>query len=217
MQIAKKNRNSIQQPDFSVSKVNQERATKLFDNFMNATKRTIEKNISEFSTLSAIKRLLKGSKNDPTDAQILEVIKRLDRDKINSQIAIQISEFCQIKAQNLQKITLLKLIPFFIGSLGLLVLGTLTLTVKPLSFQNPEIYKFLIPMVFFIPLLIWGIVRRKSAKLDMISINVVLQGATAYASAKMQGKGQIAAMQNLDEMRRKAKSMEKKQKETKKK
>jgi hypothetical protein len=217
MQIAKKNRNSIQQPDFSVSKVNQERATKLFDNFMNATKRTIEKNISEFSTLSAIKRLLKGSKNDPTDAQILEVIKRLDRDKINSQIAIQISEFCQIKAQNLQKITLLKLIPFFIGSLGLLVLGTLTLMVKPLSFQNPEIYKFLIPMVFFIPLLIWGIVRRKSAKLDMISINVVLQGATAYASAKMQGKGQIAAMQNLDEMRRKAKSMEKKQKETKKK
>lgn len=217
MQIAKKNRNSIQQPDFSVSKVNQERATKLFDNFMNATKRTIEKNISEFSTLSAIKRLLKGSKNDPTDAQILEVIKRLDRDKINSQIAIQISEFCQIKAQNLQKITLLKLIPFFIGSLGLLVLGTLTLMVKPLSFQNPEIYKFLIPMVFFIPLLIWGIARRKSAKLDMISINVVLQGATAYASAKMQGKGQIAAMQNLDEMRRKAKSMEKKQKETKKK
>lgn len=217
MQIAKKNRNSIQQPDFSVSKVNQERATKLFDNFMNATKRTIEKNISEFSTLSAIKRLLKGSKNDPTDAQILEVIKRLDRDKINSQIAIQISEFCQIKAQNLQKITLLKLIPFLIGSLGLLVLGTLTLMVKPLSFQNPEIYKFLIPMVFFIPLLIWGIARRKSAKLDMISINVVLQGATAYASAKMQGKGQIAAMQNLDEMRRKAKSMEKKQKETKKK
>jgi len=217
MQIAKKNRNSIQQPDFSVSKVNQERATKLFDNFMNATKRTIEKNISEFSTLSAIKRLLKGSKTDPTDAQILEVIKRLDRDKINSQIAIQISEFCQIKAQNLQKITLLKLIPFFIGSLGLLVLGTLTLTVKPLSLQNPEIYKFLIPMICFIPLLIWGISRRKSAKLDMISINVVLQGATAYASAKMQGKGQIAAMQNLDEMRRKAKSMEKKQKETKKK
>jgi hypothetical protein len=217
MQIAKKNRNSIQQPDFSVSKVNQERATKLFDNFMNATKRTIEKNISEFSTLSAIKRLLKGSKNDPTDAQILEVIKRLDRDKINSQIAIQISEFCQIKAQNLQKITLLKLIPFFIGSLGLLVLGTLTLTVKPLSLQNPEIYKFLIPMICFIPLFVWGIARRKSAKLDMISINVVLQGATAYASAKMQGKGQIAAMQNLDEMRRKAKSMEKKQKDTKKK
>ncbi len=207
----------IKQPDFSVSKVNQERATKLFENFMNATKRNIEKNISEFSTLSALKRLLKGSKNDPTDAQILEVIKRLDRDKINSQIAIQISEFCQIKAQNLQKITLLKLIPFFIGSIGLVVLGSLTLMVKPLSLQNPEIYKFLIPMLIFIPLFVWGILRRKSAKLDMISINVVLQGATAYASAKMQGKGQIAAMQNLDEMRRKAKSMEKKQKETKKK
>jgi hypothetical protein len=72
-------------------------------------------------------------------------------------------------------------------------------------------------MICFIPLFVWGIARRKSAKLDMISINVVLQGATAYASAKMQGKGQIAAMQNLDEMRRKAKSMEKKQKETKKK
>jgi|GEM_PF-1602513 hypothetical protein len=217
MQISKKNRTMIKQPDFSVSKVNQERATKLFENFMNATKRNIEKNISEFSTLSALKRLLKGSKNDPTDAQILEVIKRLDRDKINSQIAIQISEFCQIKAQNLQKITLLKLIPFFIGSIGLVVLGSLTLMVKPLSLQNPEIYKFLIPMLIFIPLFVWGILRRKSAKLDMISINVVLQGATAYASAKMQGKGQIAAMQNLDEMRRKAKSMEKKQKETKKK
>ncbi len=71
-------------------------------------------------------------------------------------------------------------------------------------------------MIFFLPLLIWGIIRRKSAKLDMISINVVLQGATAYASAKMQGKGQIGAMQNLDEMRRKAKSMDKKSKESKK-
>jgi hypothetical protein len=216
MQTTKKNRMLIKQPDFSVSKVNQERATKLFDNFMNATKRNIEKNLQEFSTFSAIKRLVKGSKNDPTDAQILEVIKRLDRDKINSQIAIQISEFCQIKAQNLQKITLLKLIPFFIGSLAMIVLTALALTVKPLSISNPEIYKFILPMIFFLPLLIWGIIRRKSAKLDMISINVVLQGATAYASAKMQGKGQIGAMQNLDEMRRKAKSMDKKSKESKK-
>lgn len=213
MQLAKKNRMVMKQPDLSVSRVNQERASKLFDNFMAGTKRHIEKNIAEFSTLATLKRFVSRSKNDPTDDQILEVIKRLDRDKVNSQIAMQVAEYCQSKAQNLQRITLIKLIPFFVGMLGMIVLSTLALTVRPLAITNPDMYKYLIPMVIFLPLLVWGMMRRKEAKLDMISINVVLQGATAYASAKLQGKGQIAAMQNLDEMRRRAKSMEKKTKD----
>jgi hypothetical protein len=51
--------------------------------------------------------------------------------------------------------------------------------------------------------------------MDMLATNIFLQAASAYASAKLQGKGQIAAMQNLEEMRRKAKTMEAKKSEKK--
>lgn len=212
MQVTKKNRATIQRPDFSVSKANQEKAGQIYQNFYNGTKRQLEKNKGDFSTFSMVKRAIAKDKNDPTDSHILEVIKRFEKDRIHSQVAIQLSETAQGQAQNMQKLTLIKMIPFFVSLLGILVLGTLAAMQKPFDIQSFEVLRFLVPMGILVPVFIWGMMKRGEAKFDMLTVNILLQASSAYAAAKMQGKGSIAAMQNLGEMRRKSKSMEAKTK-----
>lgn len=211
MMATKKNKISLQRPNFSISKINQEKGTQLYTNFLNACKNNLSKNPKSFSTYEVVKRMITRSKADPTKDFIIEVIRRLEKDKINSEIAMQIAELGQSQAQNLQKVALIRMIPYFLGLLGIIVLASLALSVKPLAFNNPELLKFIIPMFLFIPLFVWGLNKRKEVKFDLLAANIVLQAASAYASAKMQGRGTIAAMQNLEEMRRKAKALQEKE------
>jgi len=216
MQVTKKNKATIQRPDFTVSKANQEKAGQIYQNFFTGTKRQLEKNKGNFSTFSMVKRAIAKDKNDPTDAQILDVIKRFEKDKVHSQVAIQLSETAQGQAQNMQKLTLIKMIPFFISLIGILVLGTLAAMQRPFDIQSFEVLRYLIPVGILVPVFIWGMLKRTEAKFEMLTVNILLQASSAYAAAKMQGKGSVAAMQNLGEMRRKSKAMEEKSKVKKK-
>lgn len=212
MQVTKKSKMTIKQPDLSVSKANQEKAGKVFDNFMNGATRQVKDDLQAFSTWAMIARMINKNKVDPSEKHIYEIVKRFERDKVNSQIALQISDLTSRRVENLQKITLIKMIPFLLGMLGLFVLTILILMTRPLEFANPVIQNYLIISGIFLSLFIWGYFKRGEAKLDMVATNILLQASSAYASAKMQGKGGIAAMQNLGEMRRRAKSMEEKSK-----
>lgn len=213
MQVSKKSKMTIQQPDLTVTKANQEKAGKIYDNFVNGVIRQVKGELGAFSTWATIMRFVTKSKVDPSEKHIYEVIKRFERDKVNSQVALQISDITTRKAQSLHKITLIKMIPFLAGMLGMIVLISLTIATRPLEFSNPTIQKYLIISAIFLPLFIWGYFKRGEAKLDMVATNILLQASSAYASAKMQGKGGIAAMQNLGQMRRKAKAMEQKNKD----
>jgi hypothetical protein len=216
MQVTKKSKTTMQRPDFSVSKANQEKASQIFQNFFTGTKRQLEKDKASFSSFAMIKRIFSKNKVDPSNNHILEVIKRFEKDKLHSQVAIQLSETAQKQAQNMQKLVLIKMIPFIIASIGFFVFAVLTLMQKPLSITSFETLRFLIPCLLLVPVMIWGSLQRSSAKFDMLSLNILLQASSAYATAKMQGKGAVAAMQNLTEMRRRAKSMDEKAKSAKK-
>lgn len=205
----KKTKMVMQAPDLSVSKANQERADKLIGNFLNATERQVKEDIKSFSTTSAVWRLIKKDKTDPSQRIILETIKRMEKDKIHSQVGLQISEITGNKLQAFQQSMIFKMIPYLVGLLGISILTVLVLTTKPLDLGNPVLQRYLLILGAFIPLFIWGLVQRKKAKIEMLSTNILLQAATAYASAKMQGKGQVGALQNLAEMKRRAKSLEK--------
>lgn len=202
----------MKQPDLTVSKANQERAEKLYGNFVAGVNRQIKDDMANFSTWSTILRMIRKDKADPSEKHIYEVVKRMERDKVNSQIALQVSEMTTRKAENLQKLTLIKMIPFLLGMLGLIIVVSLTIAAKPLSFANPAVQVYASLAAILLPLLVWGYIKRGEAKLDMVATNILLQASSAYASAKMQGKSAIAAMQNLDQMRRKAKAMEQKNK-----
>jgi hypothetical protein len=211
----KKNKMSIQSPDLSVNKANQEKAYKLIENFQNASQRQIKERLKDYSTWTTIIKLLKKDKSDPSEKQVLEVIKRMERDKLHYQVALQMSEITGKQAENWQKAMLIKMIPYFIGLLGIIILSSLIIGSKPLNLENPSVIRYSIILPVFIGLFIWGFLKRRTAKIEMLASNILLQAASAYASAKMQGKSHVAAMQNLTEMKRRAKAQDAKSKEKK--
>lgn len=208
----KKNQNKFIQANFNLNKSEKDKANQIFVNYLNGTKKQIEKDRQKFSTMAFVQRLIQKNLNDPTNLHILEIVKRMEKDKLSAPLAFYISEECQKQSSNFQKSILIKMIPFFIAILGLAVSSVLLAFSKPYSFANSDFLKYLVLDFIFLPILFWGLRHRQSAKFDMINLNVLLQASSAYASAKAQGKTTIAAMQNLDIMRRKAKSIEKNQK-----
>lgn len=215
--MQRKRKSGMQMPDLSVSRANQERAQQLIDNFIKAAERQVSKNSKEFSTLAGIMRLVKKDKHDPSEKLALESVKRMEKDKIHSQVALQMSDMTMKQVQSMQQSMIIKMIPYLVGLLGILVLASLIAFARPFSFENPTIQRYLMLSALFIPMFIWGLIQRKKVQNNMLAVNIVFQASSAYASAKMQGKGSVGAMQNLAEMKRKAKSMEDKNKKQKKK
>ena len=211
------NKVKMQRPDFSVSKNNAEKGYQLVENFLNGAKKSVKEDAKNFSTISTFTRMLKKDQNDPSDKHVLNAVKRMQQDKLNSQVAMQISQITTERAQSMQMQVLMKMIPFFLGLLGLCVLGALIAFERPFVFDTTAMQIKMSIFTAFVPVFIWGLARRKEAQLDMLATNIVLQASAAFASAKMQGRGQIGALQNLNEMRVKAKKMEAEKKAEKKK
>lgn len=207
----------MQRPDMSVSKNNQDKASRTLSNYLNAAEKQVKSNYGDFSTLKAILRFVTRDKTDPTEKLILDVVNRMERDKVHSQVALQISEVTMSRVQDIQKSVIFSLLPYLLGLLACAVLGYFVITAQPLSFTNPTIQNCLLGLPFAVGLLIWGSINKKKAKVAMLSTNLVFQAASAFATAKMQGKSVVAAMQNLGEMKRRAQKEESKQKENKKK
>jgi hypothetical protein len=217
MKTMRKNKSAFQQPNMDISKNDIAKVDKLYGNFYEGARRQVKTDIKKFSTFSMLKNQFSKKKEEASDSLILEVIKRMERDKLQANIAINMAEKCQGQAQNIQKSSLIKMIPFLIASLGIIVCISLALSTRPLNFSNQSLIMYLAPLALFIPLFFWGSMKRLDAKIDMLTINVLMQAASAYSSAKMQGKGAIAAMQNLGEMRSRSKKIEEKNKQAKKK
>ncbi len=197
MKTMRKNKSAFQQPNMDISKNDIAKVDKLYGNFYEGARRQVKTDIKKFSTFSMLKNQFSKKKEEASDSLILEVIKRMERDKLQANIAINMAEKCQGQAQNIQKSSLIKMIPFLIASLGIIVCISLALSTRPLNFSNQSLIMYLAPLALFIPLFFWGSMKRLDAKIDMLTINVLMQAASAYSSAKMQGKGAIAAMQNL--------------------
>ncbi len=202
---------TVKMPDLSVSKANQEKASKLYGHFLNSVRTQLVRSGSEFSTISTITRYLsKSKKADPAEQQVMEVVRRMQRDKLHAEIALQLSETTAMSLQSMQKTIFIQMIPYLLGLLMTVTLVILALFVRPLEFSNPSLQRYLLLLLPASALFIWGLVTRSKMKFDMLALNVLMQASSAYGSAKMQGKGEIGALQNLAEMKRRAASMEKK-------
>lgn len=212
MTQGKKAKMVMQAPDLSISKANQEKAQKLYSNFVIAIKRQLDSVKSEFSTFKTLLRTIKSEKKDPAEPQILEVIRRMQKDKLHAQVAFQLSEMASANLQNMQKTMIVKMIPYFIGLLGVLISVFLVAMERPFEVTNPQLQRDLMIFVPMLLVFVWGLRQRAAMKFDMLALNIMFQASSAYGSAKIQGKGEIAAMQNLAEMKRRAASMEEKEK-----
>lgn len=195
----------MQKPNFSVSKGNQEKALKVMDNFLNAAKKTVKSNLGDFSTLKAIFRFITKNQDDPADKYVLETVNRMTKDKLHQEIALYISEVMMSRLQDMQKAVMFRMLPYLLGAIATAVIVGLISFTRPLELSNPALIRYLIALGVALPLFIWGWISRNSVKVDLTASNILLQASSAYATAKMQGKGAIAAMQNLGEMKRRAK------------
>jgi len=212
-----RNKTSFQRPNLTIDKGSEEKAYQLIDNFANGILRQVKENGKEFSTLTAIQRFInKNVSDDPSDRIIYESIKRMDRDRINAQVSLSMSEIAMKRAQNLQKASMIKMIPYLLGLAGLLTIVIMSFFIKPFTLSNPTLIRNMILGTVFLGLLIWGIIQRRSAKFSLVTASLLHQACSAFASAKLQGKGAAGAMQSLSEMRIKAKSMQAKEKASKK-
>lgn len=215
MKTMKKNKTVFKQPSFELSKNDVERKEKAYSNFFEGAKRQVKQDLGKFSSFNMIKNLILRKKEDPTNELILEIIKRMEKDKLQANISMHIAQKAQEQSQNIQKTSLIKMIPFLVSVLGIIICVSLGAGVKPLNLANPDLIPFAAPLLVLIPFYFWATKVRKDAKLDMLTINILMQASSAFASAKMQGKGAVAAMQNLSEMRVRSKKLEEKEKQKK--
>ena len=207
-------KSAFQRPDISIDQNAENKAYQLITNFSNGIVRQIEKNPKDFSTWKTIMRQIKKEEpsSDPADKVIFESVKRMEKDKITAQVALAMSQIAERRAKNAQASSFMKMLPYFIGLAGILVMSILTFFFSgELSFANPAIVRNLLVSTIFIGLLVWGMVQRKTFKFDILSASILHQACSAYAAAKMQGKGAVGALQNLEEMRVRAKSMQAKE------
>ena len=211
-------KSTFQRPDLSISKGAEDKAYHLIENFNNGIIRQVKSNSSEFSTFKTLaRRFNKDTSPDPSDKIIFDSIKRMEKDKVQAQVALAMSQIAERRAQNIQSSSLVKMIPYFIGIAGLITMLVLSLFFSgDLSFSNPVITRNLIISTIFTGLLIWGVIQRKSFKYDILAASILHQVCSSYAAAKMQGKGAVGALQNLEEMRTRSKSMQEKEKAKKK-
>ncbi len=203
---------TMKMPSLAVSKANQEKATKVYGHFLSSTRAQLIHSSSQFSTLATVMRFLRKSPVDPAQTQVLETLRRLQKDKIHAEIALQFSELASSSLQNLQKTLIIQMLPYLLGLISTIVFAILALSTRPLLFSNPDLIRNLIFLGVSLVLLVIGSRSRVKSKFDILALNILMQASSAYASAKLQGKGEIAAMQNLAEMKRRASAAAKKKK-----
>ena len=215
MKMQQRTQTKMQRPDLSVSKANQDKASRLIGNYLNATEKTVKANSSDFSMFTSLWNMITRKNLDPSEKHVLEIVKRMEKDKLHSQVALQITDITMNRVQNMQKAMIFKVIPYLLGIVATGVLLVLIFMAEPRTFENPLIQKYLLGLVFSLILLGYGAMSRNKVKTEMIASNLLFQASSAFATAKMQGKGSLGAMQSLAEMKKRAKSEEKKSKKKK--
>lgn len=188
-----------------MAKVIQEDKTKqLIANYITYAEKHINENKKLFSSWNTIyNKVIKKSNADPAMDYTKEIIKRMEKDKITSQTAMNISETLMPAMQNIKKDVLVMGIPFLLGIIMAITFTFLIIFCKPLDLANKYLIGYLLGLVISAILIGFGSVQRVKVKNKTLTNMMLFQAATAYGAAKMQGQGSFAAFRFLEEMKTK--------------
>lgn len=188
-----------------MAKVIQEDKTKqVINNYIVHAEKHINENKKLFSSWDTIyNKVVKKTNADPAMDYAKEIIKRMEKDKVTSQTAMQIAETLMPEMQNIKKDVLIMGIPFLLGVLSAIILTILIVFSKPLNLSNQYVVGYLIGLAVSAILIGFGSVQRKKVKNKTLTNMMLFQAATAYGAAKMQGQGSFAAFRFLEEMKTK--------------
>ena len=182
----------------------EDKTKQIITNYISYAQKYILEHKKEFSSWSMINhKFIKKDKIDPAFDYTKEIIKRMERDKLSSQVSMQIIETLMPDVQNMKKDVLIMAIPMIIGVILLLVFLILLAFTKPFNLSNAFVIYYSIGLFIGAVLFGFGMLQRTKVKLSTLSRTMLFQACTAYGAAKMQGQGSFGAFRILEEMKTK--------------
>lgn len=179
-----------------------ERLNQTIINYLNHAQKYITQHKKEFSSWSTIyHRFIKKDKVDPVFDYTKEIIKRMEKDKMTSQSAMQIAETLLPDMQKMKKEIIFMAIPMLLGFIFLVTFSILFSFTRPFNLFNPYVTYYSIGLFISCILLGFGVFQRKRVKLKTLSKTMLFQASTAYSASKMQGQGSFGAFRILEEMK----------------
>ena len=195
---------SFQNQNRLKDKIMEDKTKQFLNNYLAHTQKYIMEHKNDFSSLSTIyKRFIKKEKSDSVFDYTKEIIKRMEKDKITSQTAMQIVELLTPEVQNLKKEIIKMAIPLILGLILFITFFLLLTFTRPFNLSNPFVLYWSIAMFTGLIAFCLGLFLRNKTKLSTLSKTMLFQASTAYGAAKMQGQGSFGAFRILDEMKTK--------------
>ena len=184
--------------------VDKDKVIQIINNHLNYAQKYILEHKKDFSSWSTVyHKFIKKDKIDPAFDYTKEIIKRMERDKMTSQTAMQIAETLMPEMQNMKKEIIIMAVPLILGLILLITFSLLFSFTKPFNISNPFVIYYAIGMFLGGMSFGFGIFMRKKMKLKTLSKTMLFQACTAYGASKMQGQGSFGAFRILDEMKTK--------------
>ena len=181
-----------------------DKTTQIINNHISHAQKYINEHTKDFSSWNTIyHKFVKKDKIDPSFDYTKEIIKRMERDRLTSQAAMQIAETLMPDIQNIKKDVLIMAIPMVLGFTLLITFITLLGFTKPLNLTNQFVIYYGVGIFIGSILFGFGMFQRKNVKLKTLTKTMLFQACTAYGAAKMQGQGSFGAFRILEEMKTK--------------
>lgn len=181
-----------------------EKTIQITNNYLTHAQKHMLSHKKDFSSLHSIyKRFIKKDTSDPIFEYTKEMIKRMERDRMTSNISMQIAENLTPEIKKMKYDVIKMVLPLIVGFIMLITFSCLFSFTRPFNISNPFIIYWAIGMFVSGLLLGFGIFMRQKIKLTMLSKTMLYQASTAYGAAKMQGQGSFGAFRLLDEMKNK--------------
>jgi hypothetical protein len=182
----------------------EDKINQTINNYITHAQKHVLQNKKNFSSWNTIyHKFIKKDNIDPAFDYTKEIIKRMEKDKMSSQSAMQVAETLMPEMQNVKKRIVLMAVPMVLGAVLLITFSLLFSFTRPFSINNHFVIYYAVGMLVSGILLGYGLIKRNQIKLYTVTRTMLFQACTAYGAAKMQGQGSFGAFRILDEMKTK--------------
>ncbi len=179
-----------------------EKIKQIINNYINHAQKYILDHKKEFSSWNTISnKFIKKNNIDPAFEYTKEIVKRLERDKVSSQSAMQMVEIIMPEMKGMKKEVIVMVLPMVLGVILLITFSLLFSFTRPFNFSNPFLVYYSVGMFISGLVFGFGMFQRKKVKLTTLTRAMFFQALTAYGAAKMQGQGSFGAFRILEEMK----------------
>ena len=179
-----------------------DKTRQIINNYINHAQKHMMEHKKDFSSWNTIyNKFVKKNNTDPAFEYTKEIIKRLERDKISSQSAMQMVETIMPEVKGMKKEVIFMILPMVLGALLLITFSLLFSFTRPFNLSNHFVIYYAIGMFISGVIFGFGMFQRKKIKLVTLTRAMFFQALTAYGAAKMQGQGSFAAFRFLEEMK----------------